>query len=357
MLLTLGAAVLSLLGLAAASDGPGAVLAAVEAAEERRPSGDAIQPEIVVPGGWLTDNAAKFLFLPLEVPKDIGKACKIMSNGDSVLVVVTERPEEEPETNAMKKYRLVMEAIKTESRNDERKLKSKLKAWLDTEEDDEVRVHIQAAFDSLTRVRKAKKNVNPRVVSVPLGLFEVNSTVETDSNSSTVDDHRPRSGHHHRGLQTQRLTRRVVGRRLAPSQHQQAAVTVLRHAPQQAPASRSLLLRHRARRGGGQVAAQARGQMRIIKESFAVVIPYAAPVEEIFVLTPEPGLLMVGMPLKRHSLDAKGISTGGKPFVRLPVFGAHGERLWGEGPANLARIAKGLNLHSLTAPNGLKPLE
>jgi len=69
-----------------------------------------------VPGGWLTDNAAKFLFLPLEVPKDIGKACKIMSNGDSILVVVTERPEEEPETNAMKKYRLVIEAIKDEAR-------------------------------------------------------------------------------------------------------------------------------------------------------------------------------------------------------------------------------------------------
>jgi hypothetical protein len=308
MLLTLGVAVLPIVaGLAAASEGAGAVLAAVEAAEKRRPTGDAVQPEIVVPGGWLTDNVAKFLFLPLEVPKDIGKSCKIMSNGDSILVVVTERPEEEPETNAMKKYKLVIEAIKTETRNDEHKLKSKLQAWLDTEEDDEVRVHIRAALDSLVRVRKAKKNFDPRVVSVPLGFLQAG---------------------------------RQPARRLTDGSSKPGA-------------SRSLLVRRKAE----QITARTLGETRIIKESFAVVIPYAAPVEEIFVLTPDPGLLMVGMPLQKHSLDAKGISTGGKPFVRLPVFGGHGEKLWGEGPAKLARMAKGLNLHALTAPNGLIPLE
>jgi hypothetical protein len=354
-LLVFISAVLSFAGLAAASDGVSAVLAAVEAAEEKQPQDDAVQPEIVVPGGWLTDNAAKFLFLPLEVPKDLGKNCKIMSNGDSILVVVTERPEEEPETNAMKEYRLVMEAIKTETRNDERKLEFKLKSWLETEEDEEVRAHVQAAFDSLTRVRNAKKNVNPRVVSVPLGLIESNATAGHTSNSSEIDDHRPYH-YHERGVPPQGLPRRLLAH--LPEQDEDESVDLPR-AVRAAPRSRSLLLRHKGRRGGhGHIArARAHAQTRIIKESFSVVIPYAAPVEEIFVLSPEPGLLMVGMPLQKHSLDAKGISTGGKPFVRVPVFGAHGERLWGEGPANLARIAKGLNLHSLTAPNGLKPLE
>ena len=38
-----------------------------------------------------------------------------MTNGDSLLIVVTERPEEEPETNALKKYKMVMEALKVEA--------------------------------------------------------------------------------------------------------------------------------------------------------------------------------------------------------------------------------------------------
>merc|ERR1719487_360486 len=110
---------------------------------QRKP-GDVVQPEIVMPGEWLTDGKEEHLFLPLTVPGKVEMSqCKVMSNGESLLVVVTEQPQEEPETNAMRKYKLVIEAIKQETGHDEELLRTKLQTWLDTEDDDEVKVHVQ----------------------------------------------------------------------------------------------------------------------------------------------------------------------------------------------------------------------
>merc|ERR1719238_2456229 len=120
----------------------------------------------------MTDDKEKFLFLPLTVPEKMPlKQCKLFSNGMSILVVVTETPEEEPETKAMMKYKLVVDAIKEEAAHDEKLLKQKLQTWYDTEEDDEVKVHVKAALDSLTKVRAIKKNTKPTTVTVPMGMM------------------------------------------------------------------------------------------------------------------------------------------------------------------------------------------
>merc|ERR1719235_358645 len=112
------------------------------------------------------------MFLPLTVPDNMPlDQIKIMSNGQQILVVVTERPQDQPETNAIKKYKLVIEAIKKEVNNDEKLLKDKLQTWYDTEDDDEVRVQVKAAMDSLIKVRQAKANNNARTVSIPLGML------------------------------------------------------------------------------------------------------------------------------------------------------------------------------------------
>lgn len=252
--------------------------ALVAASAEIQP-GDVVHPEIVVPGDWLTDEASRFLFLPLAVPQDLQlEHCKIMSNGESVLVVVTRRPEEQPETNALRKYRLVVEALKAEAGHDEGLLRGKLQTWLETEEDEEVQVRVRAALDSLDSVRAAKGGATPRTVSVPLGLLARGS------------------------------------------------------------------------------ATKAKRRANIIRETFAVEIPYPAPAERVFVVRAGPAELLVGMPLLRHSLEASGISTGGKAFIRMPVFDTEGELLSGPA-ADFQQLAQGLRLHSLATHAGLHSLD
>merc|ERR550525_499188 len=65
----------------------------------------------------------------------------------------------------------------------------------------------------------------------------------------------------------------------------------------------------------------------IVKESFAVDIPFPVPSNQVFVIKGGPQIMYVVLPLKRESLEASGISTGGKPFVRSPMFDLHGANL------------------------------
>merc|ERR1719401_3068923 len=77
-------------------------------------------------------------------------------------------------------------------------------------------------------------------------------------------------------------------------------------------------------------------ETRIIKESFAVEIPFPVSSDQIVLLRTNPTTLMAAMPLVRKSLEASGISTGGKPFIRVPVFNNVGS--WVAGPkADLTR--------------------
>lgn len=275
-----------------------ALLLGASAASLHRKPGEVVQPELVIPGEWTTDAAEHFLFLPLTVPSNVAmEQCKVMTNGDSLLVVLTERPQEEPETQALRKYKLVVEAIKKETVHDEALLKNKLQTWFETEDDDEVKVHIQAALDSLSDVRKAKKETAPKSVSVSLGIP------------------------HHSLLE------------LAPEMPPHALPAVLR----------------------GTKHDQHHHHAKIIKESFAVEIPYPVPTERIVMLRTSPTTLMVAMPLVRKSMEASGISTGGKPFLRIPVFSSAG--MWIAGPkTELSRAAVGLDVSAVVGQTGFKPL-
>jgi len=282
--------------------------------------GDVVQPDLVVPGEWLTDQAEKFLFLPFTVPKDIRlDNCKLMSNGEQLLVVVTEAPQEEPDTQALRKYKLIMEALKQEAGHDEHVLTDKLKTWLETEDDDEVRTHIRAALDSLVKVKQAKSNTKPRKLTVPLGLLaKARSSVVVRAHNGTAEP-------------------------------QETA--------EEFAAERSLASVRRATQQKTNATAQSDLRVGIIKESFAVEIPYPVDVSKIFVLKADSTTLIASMPLQRKSLAASGISTGGKPFDRLPVFSAHNSAHLAGPWADLNRLAFGMHTPTVANQKMLKPLE
>jgi len=283
---------------------------------------DIVQPEIVLPGEWLTDTAEHFLFLPLTVPADIKlDHCKVMSNGEQILVVVTETPDEEPDTKALSRYKLLVEAIKAEVKGDESQLQLKLQSWYDTESDEEVRVHIKAAIDSLTTVKSAKLNKSPRIVSVPLGLLakqaaQALQTSQAASFLARVDAHNASSP-------------------VKETKEELEAEHVLAH------------LHHATNKAT---------KVGIIKESFAIEIPYPVPIDRVFMLKTTPGTLIVSMPLLRKSLEASGISTGGKPFNRVPVFAVDGQLLAGPAGRGLNEMASGLHVPSVSKQTSLKPL-
>lgn len=293
--------------------------AAVAGADE---PGDVVTPEIVIPGEWLTDATEKFLFLPLTVPNDIKlDHCKVMSNGDSILVVVTETPDEEPETKALSKYKLLVDAIKSEVKGDEAQLKMKLQSWFDTESDVEVRMHVKAALDSLTSVQGAKINTTPRIVSVPLGMLAKQAGQALQASPATA--FLARAAAHNASLPAKE------------TDEEREAEHVLAH------------LHHATNRAK---------KVGIIKESFAIEIPYPVPVERVFMLQTNPGTLIVSMPLMRESLSAQGISTGGKPFNRVPVFAVDGQHLAGPSGTTLPTMAGGLHVPSVATRANLKPL-
>lgn len=284
--------------------------------------GEVVQPKMVIPGEWMVDTKETFMFLPLTVPTDMPlEQIKIMSNGDSILVVVTEKPQEQPETNAIKKYKLVVDALKQEAGHDEKVLKDKLQEWYDTEEDDEVRVQVKAALDSLTKVREAKANTAVRTISVPLGML------------------------------AKAAASAMVGKDVAVEGVSFLAKATLHNTSSPEPEEVS-----EAEHVLSALHTDKKIHTGIIKESFAVEIPYPVPTEKVFMLKGDGNnQLMVAMPLKRNSLAAQGISTGGKPFIRVPVFSVTGQRLAGP-DASLNNLASGLHVPSVVQQKGLKPL-
>jgi len=138
----------------------------------------------------MKDVTGKFNFLTLTMPKDMDvQQCKILSNGNSLLVVVTEDPKDEPVTDSMRKYKLVMEALKRECDHNEDMLHARLNEWYSTEEDVEVRSLVGNALQSLTNVRGLKKSGSDRAISVPLGLpslVQEQKEVETGALSAGI---------------------------------------------------------------------------------------------------------------------------------------------------------------------------
>lgn len=309
------------------------------------PEGEVVQPQIVVPGEWLVDKEEHFLFLPLNMPKDMPlDECKVMSNGEQILVVVTEKPKDKEDSPAVKKFKMIMEALKKEVGYDEREMKAKLQSWYETEDDPEVEEMVGEALDHLTKVRDAKKHSEGKRLSVPLGML-VKEAAQTLRGMSTG------------GLQTLNLTSTQIStaaqsflaraaRHTALSVVQPPAAGSTGELPEVQQAERVLPSLHKA---------HFTKRVGIIKESFAIEIPYPVPTDKVFIIQSK-NSLMVTMPLIRKSLEAKGISTGGKPFLRTPVFDTSGKHVAGPNSVQLDNAAARLHLDHVNAVNPLIPL-
>jgi len=283
------------------------------------------QPQFVVPDRWATDRSGKFLLLPLSVSEGLSlDECKVLTDGSKILVVVSEQPQEQPETAALRKYRLIVEALKVEAGHDEHLLQSKYLEWLDTEEDEEVQAYVRSAYDSLRSVQAAKNTPTARTVAVPLGVVQ-------SSRPRIKYPMYPSSVLQLRGTSTPGIgvPRLAIGKAAAPAF---AEVKEEKQLPTQS-SGRSM-----------------------VRESFAVAIPYPAPPESCFLLRASATLLIVAMPLDRHSLGAQGISTGGVPFVRAPVFDESGRHLAGPRDRDVHKLAAGLDMSLMSSPSNFVAL-
>lgn len=303
-----------------------------------------VQPQIVVPGEWLVDKDEKFLFLPLNVPPDMPlDECKVMCNGDQILVIVTEQPKDKKDSKAVKKYKMIMEALKKEVGYDEKEMKSKLQTWYDTEEDEEVAEMVGQALEHLKQVRGAKTHSEGKTISVPLGMLakEAAKILGGISTGSIKE----------LNLTAVQVSQPSASLAVAPSFLARASVhnTSAKEPAEVVQAERVLPLLHRA------TTTMQHMRVGIIKESFAVEIPYPVPVEKIFILQGKDSL-MVTMPLMRNTLDAKGISTGGKPFLRTPIFNDQGLRVAGPGSVPMDVAAAQAHRDHVNEKEALKPL-
>lgn len=208
-----------------------------------------------------------------------------------------------------------------------------LSEWLDTEEDEEVRVRVKSALDSLTDIREAKNNTSPRTLAVNLGLPKSFLQEGLQLRGSGAS---PKVSH---GLPATAAMRTLV-----------AQSGRGKHVRVQGGAAVATSA------GAGAVASHAAS---IIRESFTIDIPYPVPIPRVFAVLAAPGKLVVGMPWKKNSLEAKGVSTGGKPFARVPVFSMDGKLLAGPQSSSLSQLASELDVLSLSAQgtSGLAPAQ
>jgi len=298
-------------------------------------SGNIVTPKLVIPGEWKVNKDDTLLFLHLGIPSDLSQErVKIMTSGESIMVIVTDQPEVKPETNAVKKYRLILDALKQQAGYDEKQLKKHLEEWYETEEDDEVRVLVKSALDSLQAVRDAKVHEQgpPPTLRIPLGML---AKQVSRSNASSVPSEAVQSHSKAGGLSTAFLA--------GTAPHNEMAKSTMQH-----PVSHAVL----------NIDHHLHNHLRIIKESFSVDVPFPVSAGQVFVLQTPDKDLMVTMPLKRSSLEAQGISTGGKPFIPCPVYTLRGELIGGPNEApDLYSAMPSLSRQYFVDPDALRPLE
>jgi len=291
-----------------------------------------VKPEIAIPGVWKVNKDETLLFLPLDIPSDLPlERVKVMTNGESILVLVTDQAKDKPETKAVRKYKLILESLKDQAGYDEGLLKTHLEEWYQTEQDDEVRVLVKSALDSLNKVRDAKthKSGPPPTMSIPLGMLHKQALVKNvslvETKPGTVPDF------------------------LAATPSRDAVKHSMLHMVAETDTGKRALDAHRS--------SDQRLRTKIIKESFVVKIPFPVSAEEVFVLQTRDDDLMVSMPLKKRSLEAQGISTGGKAFIPSPVYNLDGQLIGGKDEApSLYTMAPTFSAEYFEKKDALQPL-
>lgn len=307
------------------------------------------EPTIAIPGQWLTDQKKAFLFLPIKIPKGMPlDEMKLLTDGKTILVNVVERPPEHQDDEATKKFRLVMEAFKTESGGDIQVLESKLKEWSEDEDNSEVRDLVRQTMDSL-KGADGSKRPTPTAINIPLNNLELGSLRELIvASHSTVKEkqavmvQKPPVKNPNGGVATIKLKGTYLQQSAATSKQAPGDDTAPMSGgwggatgePSMITVPLDAEFLQKLENGADYVvplgsAKTSKNADSFLKESFSVVVPYPVSANRVFAVMAANGEVVVTMPYQPESVTAKSTS----PFTRIPVFDMKGYKLSGPGPS------------------------
>jgi len=142
-------------------------------------------PQIRPGANWLSDNAENLLFLPFEISDYFPlERMKLMCNGESILVLITEEAKDVAESPTVQSFREKMDKMKKEAKvheqGGEKRLHEKLQEW-HREEDKKVKEMVKETFDHLQAVKKQKKVEKTASTAVPLSSLGISARIIRES--------------------------------------------------------------------------------------------------------------------------------------------------------------------------------
>jgi len=299
-------------------------------------------PTIAVPGEWLTDAKKSFIFLPIRIPKTLPlNEIKLLTDGRSILVNVVERPVEEPEDEATKKFRLILDSFKDQAKGNEAMLMTKLEEWENEEDNMKVKEMIRNALGTLHKANH--HSTIPKAISVPLNTLELEAVRERIAAShfrggskkkQAWTQQRPRIANPHGLTATVRLKSTYLQEDSKTSGYGDSGsdgtdepnlITI----PLDAQFLQTLINADYVEPLQDKDAFAEEGdphqEKPYIKESFSITLPYPTQVSRIFAVLQTSGQVVVCMPY------SKGFKVVSQAFARMPVFDMDGKKLVGPG--------------------------
>lgn len=313
-------------------------------------------PNIAIPGQWLTDAKKSFIFLPVKIPKVISlNNVKLLTDGRQVLVNVIERPVEVVEDEATKKFRLILDSFKEEAKGDETVLSQKLNEWEADEDNIKVKQLIAKTLSTLHRA-DVHEGAIPKALTIPLNTLELGAVRQQIAAS-----HLRATAHVAKKVEKQaekQVEKFQNGVRIS-NVHGGTATIKLRSTYLQQdsktttsgsgdgddsfgtdtpnlitiPLDAQFL---QLLEGADYVVpltdkdafaeeSDPHDDKPYIKESFSISLPYPTPSSRIFAVLQSSGQVVICMPYE------KGNKAKSSPFVRIPVFDMNGKKLVGQG--------------------------
>jgi hypothetical protein len=308
-------------------------------------------PSIAVPGEWLTDAKKSFIFLPIRIPKTLPlDEVKLLTDGRSILVNVVERPAEAPEDEATKKFRLILDSFKEQTKGNEQMLVTKLEEWDNDEDNSKVKDLIRSTLGALHHVNQ--HGAIPKAISVPLNTLELQAVREKIADAhfrggqkvkkkQSLTEQVPKISNPHGLTATIRLKSTYLQEDSKTSGYGDTGgeggdepnlITI----PLDAQFLQTLINADYVEPLHDKDAFSEENnpheEKPYIKESFSITLPYPTQVGRIFAVLQTSGQLVVCMP---YSKGSKAVSQA---FARMPVFDMDGKKLIGQG-ANSADLA------------------
>jgi len=312
------------------------------------------EPPVAIPGEWLTDAKKSFVFLPIKIPKNMPlDDVKMLTDGKSLLVNVVERPLPRPEDESTKKFRLVLDAFKDETKGNEVALIGKLQEWLADEDSTQVQGLIRETIASIN-MEEPRKPHSPRSLTIPLNELELgdlrHEIAESHMQKKAVkkDTDLLRVSNAHGGTATIRLrstylqqdaTTRDASQPGDDSSFGGSSEPNLITIPLNAQLLQELVKRADyvvpldsvdqdafADLKGSSLANDGGQQKTYIKESFSISLPYASEVSRVFAVLQGKGQVIVCIPFEKDTPRSLTV-----PFSRVPLFDMDGKKLLGPG--------------------------